>query len=98
MSKPAYTVETFKRDLENKYAWPGGYPTFFITSDGAALCHGCAKKEQERIIESIKEHDRDGWRVAACDVNWEDTNLHCDNCSEQIESAYGENPLKEIKQ
>lgn len=31
------TIDDLKAHLEaDKYAWPGGYPLFFITSDGAA--------------------------------------------------------------
>lgn len=72
------------------YAWPGGYPLFFICDDGGALCFTCAKKERRNIISSIAWNVRDGWKVAAVDVNWEDTELYCDHCSKPIESAYGE--------
>jgi hypothetical protein len=81
----------FKATVRNgAYAWPGGYPMFFITSDGAALCFGCAKKEAWRIIRSIRERQNDGWRVERCDINYEDRDRYCDHCSERIESAYGE--------
>lgn len=71
------------------YAWPGGYPTYFICSDGGALCHKCAKKEKHRVIEAIKDRDNSGWRVIACDINYEDNMLFCSHCDEHIESAYG---------
>jgi hypothetical protein len=32
----------------------------------------------------------DGWRVVACDTNWEDASLYCDHSGERIESAYAE--------
>jgi hypothetical protein len=85
------TVHDFRRAVHNgKYAWPGGYPTFFICDDGAALCHDCVKKERRNILESISSKARDGWHVVALDINWEDDMLSCDHCSEQIESAYGD--------
>lgn len=86
----SYTVDNFRVDLSEPYAWPGGYPRFFITSDGAALSYAAAKAEQENIESSIAEDCRDGWRVVACDVNWEDSDLTCDHTGERIESAYGD--------
>ncbi len=80
----------FARALHTKYAWPGGYPTYFITSDGAAICHECAKGNGKAITASIRERNGDGWRVEACDINWEDGELCCDHCSQRIESAYAE--------
>ena len=71
----------------NPYAWPGGYPTFAITDDGAALCPTCCKEEEETIAESFPG---DGWHVIAQEINWEDPELLCDHCGERIESAYTE--------
>ena len=79
-----------KEAVRSKYAWPGGYPLFLITSDGAALCCDCAKQEYKQIAYSIRHNLRDGWRVEAADVNWEDPDLYCDHCSKRIESAYAE--------
>ena len=75
------------------YAWPGGYPLFAITDDGAAICAKCCGTELENIDTSTRG---DGWRVIASDVNWEDGELYCDHCSERIESAYAE-PEEETK-
>jgi hypothetical protein len=86
----AYTVERFDSDLEQPYAWPGGYPRYFITSDGAALSFKAAKEQAEQIRESIRDDMRDGWRVVACDINYEDGALFCDHTNERIESAYAE--------
>lgn len=74
-----------------KYAWPGGYPVFAITSDGGSLCFDCLKTERRAILEAIRNKDNtSGWRVVAFAINWEDRGLTCDNCSQEIESAYGE--------
>ncbi len=72
------------------YAWPGGYPLFFLCDDGAALCCDCVKAERRQILESIAHNQHDGWRVIGQDINWEDDMLLCDNCSDHIESAYGD--------
>ena len=69
------------------YAWPGGYPLFAITNDGAALCKHCAKSERSSIGTTT---GTDGWTVEALDVNWEDPDLFCDHCGARIESAYAE--------
>jgi hypothetical protein len=72
------------------YAWPGGYPCFFWTSDGEALSFDSVKKNLRPIIESIAHRSNDGWRVFALDVNWENDELYCAHSGERIESAYGE--------
>jgi hypothetical protein len=74
----------------NAYAWPGGYPLFAITTDGAALCPACVTKERAQIFRSTHERSRDGWSIAGFDVNYEDAALYCDHCSKRIESAYAE--------
>ena len=68
-------------------AWPGGYPRYAITADGAALCHRCCKSERELIGTTT---GNDGWCVAGTDINWEDPALYCDHCGSRIESAYAE--------
>lgn len=84
------TLSDFRAAMRNgPYAWPGGYPLYFITNDGAALSFEAAKNNARLIIESIAHNMRDGWRVVAMDVNWEDDNLLCDHTSKPIESAYG---------
>jgi len=84
------TVAEFKATLRaGKFTGVGCYPLFLLTSDGAALCFDCARKEARNIFESVANKSRDGWNVVACDVNYEDSDLHCDHCSRQIESAYG---------
>jgi hypothetical protein len=76
-----------------KYAWPGGYPVYYVTSDGASLCASCVDKEIKTILESTLESSRDGWAVEGADINWEDSNLFCDHCSKRIESAYAEDEV-----
>ncbi len=80
-----------KATLRNgQWAWPGGYPLYFICSDGAALSFDSVKKELRNILHSIKYDYNDGWRVVACDINYENNELYCDHSGEKIEAAYRE--------
>ena len=72
---------------KNPYAWPGGYPMYGIMEDGDSMCHECARSERANIYDAA---ERDGWRMVAVGVNWEDDHLICCNCGNKIESAYGE--------
>lgn len=72
------------------HAWPGGYPLFFITSDGGALSFETVKKNLRSICWSIRHKSNDGWRVVACDINYEDGELTDSHTGSKIESAYAE--------
>lgn len=84
------TISDLRRAARIKYAWPGGYPTYFVCHDGESLCHGCMSTERRGIIDSVAHKRNDGWRVVGLDINWEDSELHCAHCGTLIESAYGE--------
>lgn len=73
------------------YAFPGGYPLFYITKDCGALCPKCANENKELT----EDEDDPQWFIIGIDVNWEDTTLYCDNCNKIIESAYGEDENEE---
>lgn len=80
----------FKATLRNgAYAWPGGYPLYFITADGEALCFKCAKENAKQIMSNQFDNWHYDWRVIGCEVNWEDNDLQCCHCNSKIESAYG---------
>ena len=85
------TVKDLKQALRNgPYTWPGGYPLYFITSDGAALSFKAVRENLRCVIWSIKNKVNDGWRVQAMAINYEDNELYCDHTGEKIESAYSE--------
>ena len=86
----AYTISDFRRDIRQPFAWPGGYPRYFVTSDGAALSFDSARENRRLILESLRDNCNDGWQIAACDINWEDPDLYCDHSGKPIPSAYGE--------
>lgn len=85
------SISDFRAAVRNgPYAWPGGYPVYFVCDDGGSLCCACVNSERRNILESIAHKARDGWRVIGADINWEDDMLHCEHCNERIESAYAE--------
>ena len=82
--------KTLKEHIRHgKYAWPGGYPVYFITDDGAALSYDAVKENYREVLSAVKNHDNNGWKVIAADVNWEDGFLYCSHTGDKIESAYG---------
>jgi hypothetical protein len=81
-SKSLRLADTLVRE---PFAWPGGYPRFAITSDGGCLCKHCCKTERGLIGTTTGS---DGWNVVFVAVNWEDGDLACDNCNEEIVAAY----------
>ena len=74
------------------YAWPGAYPIYYLCADNGVLCPQCANNES--AVREAEEHPDypgyDQWRIVAGDINWEDSDLTCDNCNQRIESAYGD--------
>lgn len=55
------TIENFRAALKDgPFAWPGGYPLFFLCKDGAALSYEYAKENAEFIEGAITEKDNTG--------------------------------------
>jgi len=86
------TVQEFGAALkQGPYAWPGGYPLYFVTSDGGSLSFATAWNERAAIARAIIDDDKSGgWKVIGYDVNWEDADLTDDHTGNRIESAYAE--------
>lgn len=75
-----------ERDAElPAYAWPGGYPLFYIVrhqiGGEEVLCPACANLPDHRA------------GLVCVDVHWEGDPIQCDACGALVESAYG--PLEE---
>lgn len=90
-----YATITTGRELRatlraGEYCWPGGYPMYFITSDGAALSFEAVRAELRNVLDSIRHKSRDGWQVVAVDVNYEDGELVCEHTGKRIPSTYAE--------
>lgn len=62
-----------------KFTQLGGSPILYLDEHDNVLCAECATENM---------NGEDGPVVA--EVNWEDPDLFCDECSERIESAYAE--------
>ena len=60
-----------------QWAWPGGYPLYYMDDQCNVLCAQCATNSDE--LDPV---------VTEADVNCEDEDLYCDECSMRIESAY----------
>ncbi len=85
------TTQELKSTLRcGQYTYPGCYPLFFITRDGAALSFESVREELRSVLASIKSKSNDGWRVVACEVNYEDGSLYCEHSGKRIEAAYVE--------
>lgn len=68
-----------------KWAWPGGYPLFYVCEDGGDICSDCVNHD-----EGFREIDAPDWNVNGYAINYEDPELYCDGCGRRIESAYAE--------
>ena len=84
------TQELKKHIRSGRYAWPGGYPKYFVMNDGEAMSFDAVQEKFRLVWDSVKHKRNDGWRAVACDINWEDANLYCCDSGEKIEVAYGE--------
>lgn len=85
------------------YAWPGGYPIVYLVEtfngfhrNSGEMCPKCAEKEVRRVrwnarinlsddrvnhYERVKTH---GF------IHYEGSSIFCEDCGEEIESAYGD--------
>jgi hypothetical protein len=88
---PINSISDFRRAVHNgPYAWPGGYPLYWVMSDGDACAFNVAKSERHNMLEALRDHDRSGWRPVALEINYEDSDLICAHTGIKIESAYGD--------
>ena len=87
LTRSGYTNVTLLRKEWAKWAWPGGYPIFYVCRDGGVLCPDCANDNIEMTADPGAERD---WTIDAADINYEDKFLTCDHCNKFIESACGE--------
>ena len=75
------------------FAFPGGYPLFYITRDGGVLCPNCSNKHQELVSDPSDTQ----WFIVAHEINYEDVDLSCDHCYGRIPAAYAEEQLHDIE-
>jgi len=83
-------VSQLKATLRNgKYAWPGGYPMYFLCCNGGCLSFDTVRKEFHNIVDSMRRNIKDGWYIVGCDINYEDNQMYDAHTNEKIECAYG---------
>ena len=84
-------TQELKQALRNgPYAWPGGYPLYFITRGGDVLSFQAVKDNYRLVLADMRAGYPNGWGTEWVGVNWEDDDLFCDHTGERIPSAYGE--------
>jgi hypothetical protein len=86
-------IRDIKAALRNgPYAWPGGYPLYFLTTEGEALSFAAVRKGWREVVRSNCDMvgGDSSWRIVGVDTNWEDPELFCAETNERIESAYAE--------
>jgi hypothetical protein len=81
-------IDTNTNELPS-YAWPGGYPIYYLCADGGVLCPDCANKDGY-VGEPADGIDDPQWHVVDGSVYWEGPAMSCDGCNCDIESAYGD--------
>lgn len=67
----------------------GGYPLYFVASDGEALSFEVVRENFRTVVDSTANGHRDGWRVVGLEINYEDNDLFCAHTGKKIASAYG---------
>jgi hypothetical protein len=78
------------------FAWPGGYPLYYLTEDGGVLCPEDARMaERDKLAEYDDGTFDPQWHIIAADANWEDPEMYCDHCGNRIPSAYAEDDAAE---
>jgi hypothetical protein len=85
----AHDLKTALRNGE--WAWPGGYPCYFIAADGEPLSFAAVRENYRLVLDAMRHPGTDRqWEMVGVTVNWEDPDLYCAHSGERIESAYAE--------
>ena len=79
--------DVFRALRSGKYAWPGGYPTFFWGVDGSTYSFDAVRADPARFARDTRDGGPDA--LEGFDVNWE-SEMFCDDTGRQIEAAYAD--------
>jgi len=92
MKSRAYTSKDLCKQLRaGCFAWPGGYPLFFVTKDGEPLSFEAVRENLRTALWAMRgDNFDDAWAIRGVDINWEDPELYCAHSGKRIESAYAE--------
>ena len=84
-TKTLNRLQAAKKVAREKYAWPGGYALFCVTSDGACLCPACVRAEWRSVCYETMHRLSGGWQIAGADhAGNSDETETCDHCGEEI--------------
>jgi len=70
------------------WAWPEGYPIYYLNEEGDVVCPQCARNEENYIVDLGPEDCAK--QIIAFDVYYEGPTLICCECGTGIDSAYGD--------
>ena len=85
------SVSDFRKAMRSgPYAWPGGYPCYFLMADGEPLSFKAAQENRKQIVFALAHGTRhnDDWKPVAFEINYEDENMICAHSGKHIECAY----------
>jgi hypothetical protein len=69
------------------YAWPGGYPIAYITTDCGLLCAACMNDKSNPI--KFDTQDTSGWGViSAMALEAPESDERCDHCNDIIATGW----------
>lgn len=80
-------MNTLPRDSDGKlsaWAWPGGYPIYYLDGHNSVLCPTCADRADKDPDELPQ------FKPVGAGVHWEGPVMYCEGCNAGIESAYGD--------
>lgn len=66
----------------------GGYPLYFYMEDGETMCPTCIRDNIFQVARATRDRNDRQWAVEGHDINYEDQEMQCANCNEQIKPAY----------
>ena len=86
------TALRLRAAIREKFAWPGGYEIYGITSDCGVLCCDCMRREYRLIAYARRHNYNDDWNVQAIALDCEtDAHTACDHCGRTIIEDFCEN-------
>ena len=81
----------YLKTFTERYAWPGGYPKFWIMKDHYGdlflSCHDCLSGCLKDLGSEDDVKDAIQRSIVQVGINWEN-DLNCDICDQPIERAY----------
>jgi len=77
-------IKLTDKGLVMHYAFPGGYPIFYLTKENETLCPQCVQTN----ISDCCNVDDVSWYVESTGINYEDDNMMCCECNATIDCAY----------